>query len=59
MFNSLNEDSWERLFKCIDQFNFERDMTESLNYSANSVVMDTRERSLKKDFILTFRKLKN
>lgn len=59
MFNSVNEESWERLFQCIDQFNFQRENLESLNYSANSVVMDTRERSLKKDFILTLKKLKN
>ncbi|MBD3230998.1 MAG: hypothetical protein GF329_22655 [Candidatus Lokiarchaeota archaeon] len=59
VFNSLNKDSWEKLFQCINKFDFEIDKRESLNYSANSVLQDTRKFSLKKDFILTFKKIAN
>ncbi|TFF89450.1 MAG: hypothetical protein EU549_00610 [Promethearchaeota archaeon] len=59
MFNSLDKQSWESLFQCIDKFNFEMDKTEYLNYSSNSVLQDTRKFSLKKDFILTFKKIAN
>ncbi len=56
MFNSLDDETWINLIKQMSSLNFELDKVETLEYSANSVVQDTRKVGLKTDFILTFRK---
>lgn len=56
MFNSLDDETWINLIKQMNSLNFELDKVETLEYSANSVVQDTRKVGLKTDFILTFRK---
>jgi hypothetical protein len=59
MFNSLDDETWINLIKHINKLNFELEKVETLEYSANSVVQDTRGAGLKTDFILTFRKSPN
>jgi len=59
MFNSLDDETWINLIKHINKLNFELEKVETLEYSANSVVQDTRGAGLKTDFILTFRKNPN
>lgn len=56
MFNSLNDETWINLFTNMNKLNFELEKVETLDYSANSVVQDTRGVGLKTDFIFTFRK---
>lgn len=56
MFNSLDDDTWIKLIKKINELNFELEKVETLGYSANSVVQDNREGGLKTDFIFTFKK---
>lgn len=56
MFNSLDDETWINLITHTNRLNFEIERVETLEYSANSVVQDTRGAGLKTDFILTFRK---
>jgi len=56
MFNSLDDNTWINLFSIINNLNFELINVETFEYSAGSVVQDTRAGGLKTDFILTFRK---
>ncbi len=56
MFNSLDDDTWINLITSMNKLNFELKKVETLEYSAHSVVQDTRGAGLKTDFILTFRK---
>lgn len=57
IFNSLDNNIWTNLFSLINALNFELTNIETFEYSAGSVVQDTRAGGLKKDFILTFRKV--
>ena len=59
MFNSLDDETWINLIIHTNKLNFELEKVETLEYSANSVVQDTRGAGLKTDFILTFRKNPN
>ena len=59
MFNSLDDETWINLIKYTNQLNFELEKVETLEYSANSVVQNTRRAGLKTDFILTFKKNPN
>ena len=59
MFNSLDDETWIDLIRYTNKLNFELEKIETLEYSANSVVQDTRRAGLKTDFILTFRKNPN
>lgn len=59
MFNSLDDETWINLITHTNKLNFELEKVETLEYSANSVVQDTRGAGLKTDFILTFRKNPN
>jgi len=59
MFNSLDDETWINLVMHTNKLNFELEKVETLEYSANSVVQDTRRAGLKTDFILTFRKNPN
>lgn len=59
MFNSLDDETWINLIMHTNKLNFELEKVETLAYSANSVVQDTRRAGLKTDFILTFRKNPN
>ncbi len=59
MFNSLDDETWINLIRHTNKLNFELEKVETLEYSANSVVQDTRGAGLKTDFILTFRKNPN
>lgn len=56
MFNSLDDETWINLLNYINKLKFELAKVETLEYSANSVVQDTRKAGLKTDFIITFRK---
>lgn len=56
MFNSLDDGTWINLIAHTNRLNLELEKVETLEYSANSVVQDTRGAGLKTDFILTFRK---
>lgn len=56
IFNSLDDDTWLRLIKYINELNFELKKIETLEYSAASVIQDNRMGGLKTDFIFTFRK---
>ena len=56
MFNSLDDETWVNLIAHTNRLNLELEKVETLEYSANSVVQDTRGSGLKTDFILTFRK---
>lgn len=56
MFNSLDDETWINLITLMNNLNFELEKVETLEYSANSVVQDTRRAGLKTDFVLTFRK---
>ena len=57
MFNSLDDETWIELFSILNNLNFELISIETFEYSAGSVVQDTRAGGLKTDFILTFRKI--
>lgn len=59
MFNSLDDNTWINVISELHTLNFQLHKVETLNYSANSVVQDTRGKGLKTDFILTFVKRKN
>jgi len=59
MFNSLDDETWINLITHVNKLNFELKKVETLEYSANSVVQDTRGAGLKSDFVLTFRKNQN
>lgn len=56
MFNTLDDETWINLILNMNKLNLELTEVETLQYSANSVVQDTRPAALKTDFILTFRK---
>jgi len=56
MFNSLDDETWINLVQKMNSLSFELGKVETLEYSAKSVVQDTRRAGLKTDFILTFRK---
>jgi len=56
MFNSLDDETWINLIITMNRLTFDLEKVETLGYSANSVVQDTRGAGLKTDFILTFRK---
>ncbi len=56
MFNSLDDETWIKLFSILSHLNFELISVETFEYSAGSVVQDTRAGGLKTDFIITFRK---
>jgi len=59
MFNSLDDETWMNLVTLMSRLKFELETIEALEYSANSVVQDTRGAGLKSDFILTFKKNEN
>lgn len=59
MFNSLDDETWINLIQFINELNFDLQKVETLGYSANSVVQDTRGAGLKTDFIFTFKKNPN
>ncbi len=59
IFNSLDDETWINLIKKMNELNLDLHKVETLGYSANSVVQDTREKGLKTDFIITFKKVKN
>jgi len=59
MFNSLDDETWINLLIHTNSLKFDLEKVETLEYSANSVVQDTRRAGLKTDFILTFRKNPN
>lgn len=59
MFNSLDDETWINLLIHTSSLKFDLEKVETLEYSANSVVQDTRRAGLKTDFILTFRKNPN
>lgn len=59
MFNSLDDNTWINVISELHSLNFQLHKVETLDYSANSVVQDTRGKGLKTDFILTFIKKKN
>jgi SAM-dependent methyltransferase len=59
MFNSLDNETWENLFRMTSGLRFELADVGTMGYSATSVVQDNRTRGLKSDFVLTFRKLKS
>ena len=59
IFNSLNKKDWKMLFDCLNKLNFKLIQSDSLNYSANSVVQITRKFGLKNDIILTFKNIKS
>lgn len=54
MFNSLDDKTWTNLVSKLHLLDFELLKVETLEYSANSVVQDTRKVGLKTDFIITF-----
>lgn len=56
MFNSLDDETWMNLLLTMNNLDFQLEKVETLEYSAHSVVQDTRRAGLKTDFILTFRK---
>ncbi|MFH1306362.1 MAG: DNA methyltransferase [Candidatus Micrarchaeota archaeon] len=56
MFNSLDDKTWINLITFMNTLNFDLDKIETLGYSANSVVQDTRGAGLKTDFMFTFTK---
>lgn len=56
MFNSLDDETWINLLIHTSSLKFDLERVETLEYSANSVVQDTRRAGLKTDFILTFQK---
>jgi len=59
MFNSLDDKTWINLIQFMNGLNFDLHKTETLGYSANSVVQDNRGAGLKTDFIFTFKKNPN
>jgi DNA modification methylase len=59
MFNSLDDKTWSNVISELHTLNFQLHKIETLGYSANSVIQDTRENGLKTDFILTFIKKNN
>jgi len=59
MFNSLDDETWMNLLQNMNNLNFKLKKVETLGYSANSVVQDTRKAGLKTDFALTFEKIPN
>jgi DNA modification methylase len=59
MFNSLDDKTWINVISALHSLNFQLFKVETLDYSANSVVQDTRMKGLKTDFILTFEKKSN
>lgn len=56
MFNSLDDNTWFDIINSLNKKHFELIDIETMSYSANSVVQDTRKAGLKTDFILTFKK---
>ncbi len=56
MFNSLDDHTWINVISKLHSLDFELIKVETLEYSANSVVQDTRKAGLKTDFIITFQK---
>ncbi|MBN1638070.1 MAG: hypothetical protein JW866_03830 [Ignavibacteriales bacterium] len=56
IFNSLDDETWINLIQKMNELNLELHKVETLGYSANSVVQDTRQKGLKTDFIITFKK---
>jgi len=58
MFNSLDDETWINLFKIMNNLNFRLEKVETFEYSAGSVVQDTRKGGLKTDFIITYKKTK-
>jgi DNA modification methylase len=56
MFNSLDDQTWINLISKLHSLDLELIKVETLEYSANSVVQDTRKAGLKTDFIITFQK---
>ncbi len=56
IFNSLDDETWRNLFSFFSTSTFEIIAVEGLEYSANSVVQDSRKGALKSDIIFTFEK---
>ena len=54
IFNSLDDETWVYLLKSLYGMGFELKSLETMGYSANSVVQDSRKKGLKTDFILNF-----
>lgn len=59
MFNSLDDETWIKLIQYLNGLDFDLHKVETLGYSANSVVQDTRGAGLKTDFIFTYLKNPN
>jgi len=59
MFNSLDDQTWINLISKLHSLDLDLIKVETLEYSANSVVQDTRKAGLKTDFIITFQKQSN
>ena len=56
MFNSLDDHTWINVISKLYGISLVLEKVETLNYSSNSVVQDTRTGALKSDFIITFSK---
>lgn len=56
IFNSLNDDLWSSIINISTRAGFRIENLESMNYSANSVIQDTRKMGLTRDIVMTFRK---
>lgn len=56
IFNTLDDDTWFNLIQIFNELKFDLYKIETMDYSANSVVQDTRNGGLKTDFIFTFQK---
>ncbi len=59
MFNSLDDETWADLVYNLNKLQLEIEKIETLEYSARSVVQDSRKSGLKTDFIITFKKNPN
>lgn len=51
VFNSLDDETWAKLITAMNKLKFDLETIETLEYSANSVVQDTRVAGLKTDFM--------
>lgn len=57
MFNSLDDETWKKLLVSMNNAGLTLQNTDTISYSATSVVQDNRRRGLKSDFVLNFIKL--
>lgn len=56
MFNSLDDDAWKSSVEMFRKIGYKLEVIETLGYSANSVVQDSRKNGLQTDFIITYSK---